>query len=132
MEAAEHAFYRSLGFSVHDFRPEPDADPIGWPRVHASADFRQPLYFEEEVEIELLVEEIRGKTIHYLFRFWKNPDVPESRSVAAVGRFTVVCVAFGEGSSASRGMKAVAIPSGVREKIGAAPPELLESPKPGA
>lgn len=125
MEAAEHAFYRSLGFSVHDFRPEPGADPIGWPRVHASADFRKPLYFEEEVEIELLVEEIRSKTIHYLFRFWKNPDDAEARTVAATGRFTVVCVAFGEGSSASRGMKAVAIPDGVREKIESASPELL-------
>ena len=78
------------------------------------------------MEIELLVEEIRNKTIGYLFLFWKNPDDAENRTVAATGRFTVVCVAFGEGSSASRGMKAVAIPDGVREKIEAAPPGLLE------
>ena len=124
MESAEHAFYRSLGFSVHDFRPRPDAEPIGWPRVHASADFRLPLHFEEEVEIELVVEQIRAKTIHYFFRFWKHPDDPEKRAVAATGRFVVVCVSFGN-SDSERRMKAVAIPDEVREKIEAAPPGLI-------
>ena len=124
MESAEHAFYRSLGFSVHDFRPRPDAEPIGWPRVHASADFRLPLHFEEEVEIELVVEQVRAKTIHYFFRFWKHPDDLEKRAVAATGRFVVVCVSFGN-SDAERRMKAVAIPDEVREKIEAAPPGLI-------
>lgn len=124
MESAEHAFYRSLGFSVHDFRPRPDAAPIGWPRVHASADFRLPLHFEEEVEIELLVEQVRAKTIHYFFRFWKHPEDPENRVVAATGKFVVVCVSFGDGESERR-MKAVAIPDEVREKIEAAPPGLI-------
>lgn len=124
MEAAEHAFYRSLGFSVHDFRPRPGAAAIGWPRVHASADFRLPLYFEEEVEIELLVEEVRSKTIHYYFQFWKTPDDPENRVIAATGRFVVVCVSFGAGESIRR-MKAVAIPEEVREKIEPAPAGLI-------
>jgi acyl-CoA thioester hydrolase len=136
MEVAEHAFYRSLGFSVHDFRPAPGAPPIGWPRVHASADYRLPLFFEEEIEVELLIEEIRSKTIKYLFRFWKHPDQADKRALAATGHFVVVCVAFGEGSSglggghgsgdgSGRRMKAVAIPAEVRERIAAAPPELL-------
>ena len=63
MEVSEHAFYRELGFSVHDFRPEPGAPRIGWPRVHASADFRAPVCFEEEIEVELLIERIGGKSI---------------------------------------------------------------------
>ena len=29
MEAAEHGFFRSLGFSIHRSGP----DPLGWPRV---------------------------------------------------------------------------------------------------
>ena len=136
MESAEHAFYRSLGFSVHDFRPTPDAPLIGWPRVHASADFRLPLFFEEEIEIELLVEEIRSKTIRYYFRFWKNPDDPEKRVVAATGNFVVVCVAFGEGSGIAseppepgkRRMKAVAIPDEVREKIEVSPAGIIPEP----
>lgn len=135
MEVAEHAFYRSLGFSVHDFRTAPGAPPIGWPRVHASADYRLPLFFEEEVEIELLIEEIRSKTIRYRFRFWKHPDDSARRALAATGSFVVVCVAFGEGSSAlggghgekggERRMKAVVIPPEVRERIAPAPADIL-------
>lgn len=129
MEVAEHAFYRSLGFSVHPFRPGSD-DPedssrVGWPRVHASADFRLPLQFEEEVEIELLIEEIRNRTIRYYFRFWKNPDSGEERVIAATGRFTVVCVSM---DGETRGMKAVAIPGEWREKIAVAPEGTIPEP----
>ncbi|MEX2578977.1 MAG: thioesterase family protein [Verrucomicrobiales bacterium] len=150
MEVTEHAFYRSLGFSVHPFSPDagnPDVNPVasgdevgttvapgvavgggdarvGWPRVHASADFRLPLHFEEEVEIELLVEEVRNRTIRYFFRFWKNPDSPEGKAEAAVGRFTVVCVCF---DADTRRMKAVAIPDEWREKIASAPEGAIPS-----
>jgi YbgC/YbaW family acyl-CoA thioester hydrolase len=123
MEVAEHAFYRSLGFSVHPFQDEAEGESqVGWPRVHASADFRLPLRFEEEVEIELLVEEMRSKTIRYYFNFWKNPDSESERVVAATGRFTVVCVSF---DAESRGMKAVAIPDEWREKISVAPEGVI-------
>jgi YbgC/YbaW family acyl-CoA thioester hydrolase len=112
MEEAEHAFYRSLGFSVHDFRPGAGEARIGWPRVHAEADFRLPLEFEEEVEVELLVEEIRNKSIRYRFRFWKEPD--GERRLAATGKFSVVCVRFGEGEGK---MTAVPVPEGVRARL---------------
>ncbi|NNE92083.1 MAG: acyl-CoA thioesterase [Verrucomicrobiales bacterium] len=127
MEVAEHGFYRSLGFSVHPFLDggdsKSDGPHVGWPRVQASADFKLPLRFEEEVEIELLIEEIRSKAVKYFFRFWKNPDDKEARAVAATGRFTVVCVSF---DNETRRMKAVAIPDEVREKLAVAPPELLD------
>ncbi len=121
MEATEHAFYRSLGFSVHAFQPESGGPNIGWPRVHAEADFHLPLTFEEEVEIELLVEEVRNKSIHYQFRFWKTPP-DQAKALAATGKFSVVCIAFGE---QGRGMEAIAIPEAVRAKIGPAPAEVL-------
>lgn len=128
MEVTEHAFYRELGFSVHPFNDEvsdtEDSPKVGWPRVHASADYRMPLKFEEEVEVELLIEEIRSKTICYYFQFWKHPDEPEKRCLAATGRFTVVCVCF---DTETRRMKGVAIPPEVRDLIETAPPELLES-----
>ena len=54
MEAAEQAFFRSLGFSIYDTRRHPG---IGWPRVHATCDFRHPLRFEDLVEIHLQVVE---------------------------------------------------------------------------
>jgi len=127
MEVAEHAFYRSLGFSVHPFRDDLEAGEVkvGWPRVHASADFRLPLYFEEEVEIELLVEEIRSKTVGYYFNFWKHPDAEADRVVAATGRFTVISVAF---DPETRGMKAVAIPDDVRNKLQAVPEGAIPEP----
>jgi acyl-CoA thioester hydrolase len=120
MEVAEHAFYRSLGFSVHPFKHGAGGDGphVGWPRVQASADFRLPLHFEEEVEIEILVEEIRTKSVKYFFQFWKHPDSPADRVIAATGRFTVVCVSF---DAETRRMKAVAIPDEWREKLSVAP-----------
>jgi YbgC/YbaW family acyl-CoA thioester hydrolase len=130
MEVAEHAFYRSLGFSVLPFSDGSEEGDlkVGWPRVHASADFRLPLRFEEEVEIELLIEEVRNRTVKYYFNFWKNPDSEEKRAVAATGRFTVVCVSF---DADTRRMKAVALPDEWREKITAAPegtiPDSVES-----
>ncbi|MEM7146149.1 MAG: thioesterase family protein [Verrucomicrobiota bacterium] len=129
MEVTEHAFYRSLGFSVHPVgRGEGDGDEdeggrVGWPRVHASCDFRLPLEFEEEVEVELLVEEVGRRTVRYLFRFHKKIGAGEEKAIAATGRFTVVCVSFDE---ETKKMAAVEIPPELREKIQAAPTELLQ------
>lgn len=124
MEETEHAFYRSLGFSVHPFTKNgEEEDPqVGWPRVHASADYRLPLHFEEEVEIEVLVEEIQGKSVGLYFQFWKNPDEESEKVLAATGRFTIVCVSF---DKESRRMKAVAIPDEWRDKLSAAPEGVI-------
>lgn len=115
MECAEHAFYRSLGFSVHEFRAEEGGALIGWPRVHAEADFRLPLEFEEVVEVEVLVEEVRTKSIRYQFRFWKDPD--GGRVLAATGGLVVACVRIG---GAGGRMEAIEIPEGIRRRICAA------------
>src|SRR4051812_33488771 len=42
MERAEHAFFRSLGFSVMDSQV-PREERVGWPRIHASCDYIAPL-----------------------------------------------------------------------------------------
>lgn len=124
MEEAEHAFYRHLGFSVHDFRPAPGEPRIGWPRVHAEADFRLPLEFEEEIEIEVLVEAVGNKSIRYQFRFWKG--AAGKRQLAATGRFSVVCVRFLEEEAR---MESIPVPSWVREKVTAAPESILQETK---
>ena len=74
MEAAEHAFFRSLGFTIHGL--EDDAT-VGWPRVSAACDYRAPLRFEEEVEIHLIVAEVRSRSIRYQFIFRKVADGTE-------------------------------------------------------
>ena len=90
MEEAEHAFLRSVGLSIH---PEENwRSPVrhGWPRVRATCDFHAPLQFEEEIEIELLVAEVRTRSIRYRCHFWKDPDGARVR--AATGELVVVSV----------------------------------------
>src|SRR5215813_12966366 len=77
MEAAEHAFFRSLGFSIHPAGP----DAVHWPRVHAGMDFSYPLHFEDSVEIRLLVREKRERSLIYSFIFRKVSGEPQ-REVA--------------------------------------------------
>jgi YbgC/YbaW family acyl-CoA thioester hydrolase len=115
MEAAEHAFFRSLGLSIVTRHVDP---PVGWPRVHAECDYRQPLHFEDEVEIQLLVSEKKAKSLSYVFRFVKlnaSPPVEVAR-----GSLTVVCVLHHNGK-----MRAANIPKAIADKIEVAPPELL-------
>ena len=115
MEDAEHAFFRSLGFSIHSGK---GAGAIGWPRVHASCDYRAPLRFEEEAEIVLRVREKRSKSLAYSFTVYKIDG--ETRIEAARGELVAVCVAWDESSGA---MKAIPIPSEIADKIEAAPIE---------
>jgi YbgC/YbaW family acyl-CoA thioester hydrolase len=115
MEAAEHAFFRSMGFSIWSQGNEP---PVGWPRVHAECDFKSPLRFEDEVEVHLLVAEKKAKSLTYQFRFRKlnaNPPVEVAR-----GTVTTVCITHVDGK-----MSATNIPKAVMEKIEVAPQELL-------
>lgn len=121
MERVEHAFFRSLGFSIVDPVCVGD-ERVGWPRVHASCDYKAPLRFEDEFECELLVEEVRSKVIRYLIRFWRQED----RVLAAEGRITAACVCK---DPATGKMKAVVIPTRIRQKIEAADAALLQRPE---
>ena len=115
MESAEHAFFRSIGFSVVTRQVDP---PVGWPRVHAACDYQQPLRFEDEVEVHMLVSEKRSKSLTYAFRFRKlnaSPPIEVAR-----GSLTVVCVTHHGGK-----MTAATIPHSIAEKIEVAPAELL-------
>ena len=117
METAEHGFFRSLGFSIVTRGVEP---PVGWPRVHASCDFRQPLRFEDEVEIQMLVVEKKSKLLGYEFRFWNlkaSPPVEVAR-----GKLRVVCVTH----DADGKMSACPSPSAIADKIEVAPAGCLE------
>jgi len=115
MEAAEHAFFRSMGFSIWSQEIEP---PVGWPRVHAECDFKSPLRFEDEVEVHLLVVEKKAKSLTYQFRFRKLNAKPHIE--VARGTITTVCVTHVDGK-----MSATNIPKAVMDKIEVAPKELL-------
>jgi len=112
MEAAEHAFFRSLGYSIHTTQIQ---QPVGWPRVHASCDYKRPLRFEDEFEVRLLVREVREKTIRYEFSFRKTSGF--AAEDVARGELIVACVSKG----ADGGMKAVPIPREIAALIQPAP-----------
>ena len=115
MEVTEHAFFRSLGFSIHGHDPE---STTGWPRVSARCDFRAPLRFEDEVEIHLLVAEVRTRSIRYVFVFRKVADGTE----VARGEVVAVCASV---EKATGKLSAVPIPEAVRAAIQPAPAGLL-------
>lgn len=121
MEQAEHAFYRSIGMSV---MMKDGERTISWPRMRASCDWKKPLRFEDEVEIELLVREKKAKSIVYDFVFRKTAtaagELAEPEEVAR-GEVAVVCV---EKDNAGQ-MKSIEIPRAIADRIDEAPRELL-------
>jgi acyl-CoA thioester hydrolase len=119
METAEHAFFRSLGFSVVTTQVDP---PVGWPRVHAECDYFRPLLFEDEFEVWMLVKEKRSKSLTYLFRFHKLNGA--ERLEVARGTLAVVCVR----RDASGKMAATRIPERLANCIETAPDALLAAP----
>jgi acyl-CoA thioester hydrolase len=115
MENAEHAFFRSLGLSIHTTL---DGQEYGWPRVHAACDYMRPLRFEEEFEIHLRVQAKKPKSLSYEFVFRRIGEGDGTE--VARGSLTVVCVAIDADTGK---MKAVTIPEAIASCIETAPPE---------
>jgi YbgC/YbaW family acyl-CoA thioester hydrolase len=104
MEETEHAFLRSLGFSVVSKQGN---ETIGWPRVSAACEFRRPLHFEDEVEIRLRVAEKSRSSLTYEFSFVRG------EAEAARGKVTTVCCRV----DSSGKLESIAIPSEISEAI---------------
>jgi acyl-CoA thioester hydrolase len=92
--------------------------PVGWPRVHAECDYKQPLRFEDQFEIHMLVTRKKSKSLSYQFRFRKLNGT--AMVEVARGALTVVCVTHQRGR-----MRAAAIPKLIAARIEVAPAELL-------
>jgi YbgC/YbaW family acyl-CoA thioester hydrolase len=60
MEEAEHALWRAAGMHIARFGEE-----TSWPRLSASFDFKNPLYFEDEFEVVLQIDSVSRRTIRY-------------------------------------------------------------------
>jgi acyl-CoA thioester hydrolase len=115
MEAAEHAFFRSLGLSIF---MNIDGRVVTFPRVHADADFHSPLRFEDTAEIHVLIREMRTKAIVFDFFIYRMAD--DELQFCARGSIITACVTKEDGA-----LRSVPIPSHIREKLQPAPPELL-------
>ena len=102
LEEAEHALWRAAGLTIADRTSE-----IGWPRVSAACEFRNPLRFEDEFEVRVRLGSLKRRTLEYEFTIVRGP------SVIAVGTVTSVCVK----KAADGTMKATEIPAEVLQKL---------------
>lgn len=109
MEACEAAFYRSLNLPLIAFVP---GQVVGWPRASVSCDFKEPLRFNDSVEVKLFIKRLGAKSVTYVFQFRKAGEL------TAQGEIAAVCVAAGEGGK----MVAQPIPAEVRAQLQEAPP----------
>ena len=121
MEATEHDFFRTLGVSVHSNAHE--TVMRGWARVHAECSYARPLRYEDVVEVQLLVREMKPRAITYAFDFHLLDDAGDRTSPpVARGAVTVVCVERqpGEGT-----MRSVDMPQTIAAAVEPAPAELF-------
>lgn len=103
MEEAEHEMLRQCGLRVFH---ETEDGTISWPRVSASCDFRNPLRFEDVVEIEVRIVERTRRSITYGFLF-----MLDGRRIAE-GRMTSVCCRMTQS-----GPKAIEIPEWIIDNL---------------
>ena len=81
-ERAEEEFYRSVGLSFKDFRNK----GLWLPRVEAFCQYKKPARFEDTLEVELTIEELKEKSAK--LGFMVNNE--ETAELLANGYFVVV------------------------------------------
>ena len=102
MEEAEHAAWRAAGLSIAE-----RGGALGWPRVAASFEFRNPLHFEDEIEVIVRLAEVGSRSLQY------EHTIVRGDVVIGSGRITTVCV-----QKAPDGpMRATEIPAGILRKL---------------
>ncbi len=112
-EEAEHAFLRSLGWSVHQRQ---EGHVIGFPRLATRFEFQSSVVFEDEIDIHLWIRRRGTKTLTYQFSV-----TSETRAVAK-GEFTVICCrCYPDGR-----IEGIPLPGELADKIEAAPFPPLE------
>jgi YbgC/YbaW family acyl-CoA thioester hydrolase len=118
MEETEHAFFRSLGLTVHS---DEGGVMRGWVRVHAECTYRRPLRDQDRIRIRLLVSERSAKSLAFEFSFLGSDG---SQEPLAGGRVRTVCVVR---DAAEERVRAVDMSADVLERIEVAPREKIEA-----
>jgi len=107
MEEAEHAFWRSIGQSVH---ATTDKKTISWPRVAVSCSYVAPVQFEEELTVRISVAKIGRRSLTTRYDFACG-----DREVAH-GEMKTVCCEVGDGK-----FQSIDIPPHIRALLEAHP-----------
>jgi acyl-CoA thioester hydrolase len=103
METCEHAFLRSLDHELHG---QLEGLETGWPRVHASCDYRSPARFGDLLTIRLFIAEVRNRSVRYRFM------VSRDETLIAEGSIAAAHVAI-----TPAGIKAVSLPPALSQKL---------------
>jgi acyl-CoA thioester hydrolase len=101
-ERAEEEFYRYLGFNFNDTALR----GLWFPRVEVFCQYKKPARFNDLLEVELAIEELKEKSMKYIFKIFNK----ESADLLAEGYVVIV--------TAHRQMaRAVEIPRDIAEKL---------------
>ena len=84
-----------------------DAGTLTWPRVAARCDYRQPIRFEETLQIEVRVARLGTKSVTYDFQFL-GPE-----GLLASGEMTAVCCRVLPAGA----LESIAVPEFIRQKL---------------
>jgi acyl-CoA thioester hydrolase len=103
-ERAEEEFYRHLGFSFNDTTEK----GLWFPRVEAFCQYKRPARFNNLLEVELAVDELKERTVELAFRVFNK----ETATLLATGYVVVVAADKQTG-------KATKIPAEIAEKLAA-------------
>jgi len=112
-EEAEHAFFRSVGLSI---QMQEENGAVGWPRVRTDFQFSQPLRFEDELRVQLVVQKIGRGSITYRHLFFRV-DGEELIEVAR-GNVVAACVKM---NSEDGTITPTPVPEQVKNRIQPAP-----------
>jgi YbgC/YbaW family acyl-CoA thioester hydrolase len=102
MEEAEHAAWRAAGLSIAE-----KGGGLGWPRVAASFEFRNPLHFEDEFEVLVRLADVGSRSLRY------EHTIVRADVVIGSGHITTVCVHKTAGGS----MRASEIPADIVARL---------------
>ena len=108
VESAEHAFWRSIGGSVHSITGD---SQHGWPRLNISCSYHKPARFEQLLKIRLRIARVGTTTIGYEFYVFDGED-PEG--LVASGEITIIHVAL---ESNTGRMQKAPVPEYMRAKL---------------
>lgn len=84
-DIGEVEWFRVLGIPWHKF---PD---LGFPRIHVEADFKKPLFFDDECVLETSVNQVKRGRIELRHRIFKQDEV------AVIGKVVFCCTAKATG-----------------------------------
>lgn len=105
MEECEHAFWRSIGLSVHAC-PAADGQVVSWPRVAVNCEYLSPARFEDELELRFRITRIGTKSLEQAI------SITRDGVEIARGAMTTVCCGL-----TPAGFTAVPIPPDILKKL---------------